>query len=76
MKNSKFDELDFGKILEMDCPPYLEEEPDLVENLEEEFEEGEYDDEPLDRILDIFKNRKKNAFFPNLQRRKGNHFRN
>jgi len=60
MKNAKFDELDFGKMLEMDCPPYLEEEPEIVEILEEEFEEGEYDDEPLDRILDIFKSRKKN----------------
>ncbi|MFT6319705.1 MAG: penicillin-binding protein 1A [Granulosicoccus sp.] len=58
MKNAKFDELDFGKILEMDCPPYLEEEPEIVEILVEEFEEGEYDDEPLDRILDIFKSRK------------------
>ena len=57
MQNAKFDELDFGSILEMDCPPYLEEEPELVEIIEEEsFEE---DDEPLDRILDIFKNRKK-----------------
>lgn len=58
MKNAKFDELDFGKMLEMDCPPYLEEEPEIVEILVEEFEEGEYDDEPLDRILDIFKSRK------------------
>lgn len=58
MKNARFDELDFGQLLEMDCPPYLEEEPEIVEILEEEFED-DYDDEPLDRILDIFKNRKK-----------------
>jgi penicillin-binding protein 1A len=60
MKNAKFDKLDFGKILEMDCPPYLEEEPEIVDNLEEEFEGDEYYDEPLDRILDIFRNREKN----------------
>lgn len=58
MKNARFDELDFGQLLEMDCPPYLEEEPEIVEILDEEFED-DYDDEPLDRILDIFKNRKK-----------------
>lgn len=59
MKYAKFDALDFGKILEMDCPPYLEEEPEFVEIFTEEFEESESDDEPLDRILDIFRNRKK-----------------
>ncbi|HFC00466.1 MAG TPA: penicillin-binding protein [Phaeodactylibacter sp.] len=56
LKNAKFEELDFAKMLEMDCPPYLEEEPVLVEIPQDSVI---YEEEPLDRILDIFKNRKR-----------------
>ncbi len=58
MQEAKFDSLDFGTFLEMDCPPYLEEEPIAEELIEEE---EIIDDEriPLDDILDVFKRRKR-----------------
>jgi len=58
MQDAKFDDLDFGSFLEMDCPPYLEEEP-IAEELIEEDEIIDEDRVPLDDILDIFKRRKR-----------------
>jgi len=59
MKNAKFDELDFSTLIEMDCPPFLEEEPLEEEEILAEDEAFDDDAEPLDRILDIFKRRKR-----------------
>ena len=58
-KYAKFDKFNFGKLLELDCPPYLEEKPEIQEFLEKEFEDEEFEREPLDRILDFFRNRNK-----------------
>ena len=55
----KFDKFNFGKLLELDCPPYLEEKPEIQEFLEKELEDEEFEREPLDRILDFFRNRNK-----------------
>jgi len=59
MQHAKFETLDFMNFLEMDCPPYLEEEPIPVDSILVDNEEFDDDQEPLDRILDIFKKRKK-----------------
>lgn len=60
MQAARFDELDFSTLIEMDCPPYLEEEPLPIDSILTDGEFFEDDAEPLDRILDIFKRRKKN----------------
>ncbi|MEM6967039.1 MAG: transglycosylase domain-containing protein, partial [Bacteroidota bacterium] len=60
MQTARFAELDFSTLLEMDCPPYFEEEPVPIDSILTERDAFEEEEEPLDRILDIFKRRKKN----------------
>ena len=78
-RNAKFAQLDFGSLIQTDCPPYLAEEELLAEELAEEMLEeeiemnarGDDDDEPLDKILDIFKSRKKKKEEERTQKRGG-----
>ena len=69
IKNAKFDDLSVDMEWSMNCPPYLAEEP--PEFVEEIIEEVEDDGDPLDRILDVFKNRKKDQQTERDQRKKG-----
>ena len=57
LQDAEFDELDFGTLIEMDCPPFLEEEPDTTAIIVEDIIDE--DREPLDEILDIFNRRKR-----------------
>ena len=68
IKEAEFEELPFDVEWSMNCPPYLAEEPPEEEILVEELDEEQ---DPLDRILDVFKNRKKDEQAERDRRRKG-----